>query len=255
VRLLYPLLIAIQFLTRLPVQLRHLPDDRQIGRSLLYYPLVGLLLGACLAGVHVALLNLAVSNMLRAALEVSIWVLLTGALHLDGLADTVDAWAGGRGNRQRTLEIMKDPTSGPMGVTALALILLIKFAVLNNLFMQQWYLLLLIPFAARGALVWLMVSVPYVRRGGLGEALAQHAPKRGAKVILVLFAMGAVAIYKIPATIILSTTVLVYLFFRNTIHRRIGGTTGDTAGALVEIVETLALIIVSIALPLLERWV
>ncbi|MEK6747911.1 MAG: adenosylcobinamide-GDP ribazoletransferase [Pseudomonadota bacterium] len=252
-RIFYPLLFALQFLTRLPVRLSHLPDNKIIGRSLMYYPLVGLLIGSCLSALHYGLLSIAAPNILRAAIEVTCWVLITGALHLDGLADMVDAWAGGRGNRQRTLDIMKDPTSGPMGVSALMLILLLKFSVLNNIFYSQWYILLLTPFVARCALVWLFVSMPYVRRGGLGEALSRHAPKRSAKVLAFICVAGALALFKIPAALLLASTLLVYAIFSYTLRSRIGGTTGDTAGALVEIVETVALVVATLALPIINR--
>ncbi|HBM07500.1 MAG TPA: adenosylcobinamide-GDP ribazoletransferase, partial [Pseudomonas sp.] len=117
-----PFLIALQFLTCLPVRLRGMPEPQQIGRSLLYYPLVGLLLGGMLCLLGVALGNAA--PPLKAALLLAAWVWLTGALHLDGLADSADAWLGGFGDRERTLAIMKDPCSGPVAVAVLVLVLL-----------------------------------------------------------------------------------------------------------------------------------
>ena len=245
-RVFLPLFTAIQFLTRLPVPIRHLPDDKTIGRSLLYYPFVGLLIGLGLAVLHVALLRVAAPNLLRAALELALWVIMTGALHLDGLADTVDAWAGGRGNRQRTLDIMKDPTSGPMGVTAIVLVLIMKFAALSTIFAQQWYILLLAPFAARCALVWLFLRIPYVRKGGIGEALSQHAPRLSAKIVLVIFTSAALLLYVKPAVVAFVSALLVYAWFGQDMRRRIGGTTGDTAGAMVELTETLTLTVMAV---------
>mgnify|MGYP002870254812 FL=1 len=119
-----PFLIALQFLTCLPVRLRSMPEPQQIGRSLLYYPLVGLLLGALLCLFGIALGNAAAP--LNAALLLAAWVWLTGALHLDGLADSADAWVGGFGDRERTLAIMKDPRSGPVAVAVLVLLLLVS---------------------------------------------------------------------------------------------------------------------------------
>ena len=106
-----PLLIALQFLTRLPVRLPGMPEPQQIGRSLLFYPLVGLLLGLALLALEWVLGD--TSTLLEAALLLAAWVALSGGLHLDGLADTADAWVGGYGDRERTLAIMKDPRSGP----------------------------------------------------------------------------------------------------------------------------------------------
>ena len=173
----YPLLLAIQFLTQIPVKLKQSYDEREVGASLLYYPLVGLLLGVLLTGLHRLLDGVPV--LLHAALLLAAWVLITGALHLDGLADSVDAWLGGIGNRERTLAIMKDPCAGPAAVVAVVLVLLLKFSALASLkqsgddWALLWPLLL-----ARSAMPLLFLTTPYVRPGGLGAALAQHAPRR-----------------------------------------------------------------------------
>ncbi|HCJ29476.1 MAG TPA: adenosylcobinamide-GDP ribazoletransferase, partial [Pseudomonas sp.] len=98
-----PLLIALQFLTCLPVRLDGKPEPRAIGVSLLYYPVVGLLMGGMLVVLGMALHDTAPA--LRAALVLAAWVAITGALHLDGLADSADAWLGGFGDRERTLAI------------------------------------------------------------------------------------------------------------------------------------------------------
>ena len=97
-----PALIALQFLTRLPVRLPGMPEPEQIGRSLLWYPLVGVLLGGLLLALHGLLGD--TPALLQAAILLAVWVGLSGGLHLDGLADTADAWIGGHGDRQRTLE-------------------------------------------------------------------------------------------------------------------------------------------------------
>src|SRR4030065_1365565 len=112
----HPLLLAIQFLTQIPVRLKQTYGEREVGASLLYYPLVGLLLGALLAGLNSLLHGVPV--LLHAALLLAAWVVMTGALHLDGLADSVDAWLGGLGNRERTLAILKEPRAGTAVVGA-----------------------------------------------------------------------------------------------------------------------------------------
>ena len=130
-----PLLIALQFLTSLPIRLPAMPEPGQQGRSLLYYPVVGLLLGAllCLA----AFVLDGAPPLLQAALLLTLWVALTGALHLDGLAYSADAWLGGFGDRERTLQIMKDPRSGPVAMEVLVLLLLLKFSALLALLQAQ----------------------------------------------------------------------------------------------------------------------
>lgn len=105
-----PFWIALQFLSSLPIILPGMPKPQELGRSLLFYPLVGVLFGAVLWGVSALLAGIPL--MLHAALLLTVWVLLSGGLHLDGLADSADAWLGGFGDRERTLTIMKDPRSG-----------------------------------------------------------------------------------------------------------------------------------------------
>src|SRR6202034_1504436 len=128
---LRPALIAVQFLTRLPIRLEPPPAGREVGLSLLWYPALGLLLGLLLWVVRVLLRPLAAP--LAAAIVLALWVACSPALHLAGLADTADAWVGGRGDRERTLAIMKDPYSGPVAVVAVVCLLLVKFCALSAL--------------------------------------------------------------------------------------------------------------------------
>lgn len=235
-----PLLIALQFLTRLPIRLPGMPEPEQLGRSLLWYPLVGLLLGALLAALAWALGN--VATPLAAALLLGLWVLASGGLHLDGLADTADAWVGGFGDRERTLAIMKDPCCGPIAVVTLLVVLLLKFAALWALLAAgQWAALLLAPLLGRSALLLLFLGTPYVRAGGLGSAMAAHVPTRaGWRVLL---AVGLACLLGGWSGVLALGVVLgVFALCRRALLRRVGGTTGDTAGAVLELVECAVLV-------------
>ncbi|MBA1278548.1 adenosylcobinamide-GDP ribazoletransferase [Stutzerimonas stutzeri] len=233
-------LIALQLLTSLPVRLGGMPEPQTIGRSMIYYPLVGLLLGTILWLVSAALDGAALP--LQAALLLAIWVALTGALHLDGLADSADAWLGGFGDRERTLQIMKDPRSGPIAVVVLVLLLLLKFVALWTLLAQGEQLaLLLAPLLGRSALLGLFLTTPYVRPGGLGQALTEHMPRAQIRVVL----MAVVAICLLLGALgwlALLVTVVIGALARRAMWRRLGGTTGDTAGALLELVECAVLV-------------
>ena len=236
-----PFWIALQFLSSLPIRLPGMPQPQELGRSLLFYPLVGLLFGGLLWGLSALLAGAPL--MLHAALLLTVWVLLSGGLHLDGLADSADAWLGGFGDRERTLTIMKDPRSGPIAVVTLVLALLLKFCALLALIEQQNGMVLLVaPLIGRSALLAVFLTTPYVRAGGLGQALADHLPRRAGWWVLGLSALGCVMLagYAGLWALVLATAGFVWL--RRVVMRRLGGTTGDTAGALLELLEVLVLV-------------
>ncbi|MDG9922780.1 MULTISPECIES: adenosylcobinamide-GDP ribazoletransferase [unclassified Pseudomonas] len=235
-----PLLIALQFLTRLPIRLAGMPEPAQIGRSLLWYPLVGLLLGGLLLALRGLLGD--TPALLQAAILLAVWVGLSGGLHLDGLADTADAWVGGYGDRERTLAIMKDPRSGPIAVVVLLLVLLLKFAALVVLLERgAWAGLLLAPWLGRALLPLLFLTTAYVRAGGLGAALSEHLPRERLPLILALHGL-AMLLLGFSAVLALLAAVLVFWLLRRALISRLGGTTGDTAGALLELGECAVLV-------------
>ena len=236
-----PFWIALQFLSSLPVRLPGMPESEQLGRSLLFYPVVGLLFGVLLWLFNALLLDTPL--LLHAALLLSAWVLLSGGLHLDGLADSADAWLGGFGDRERTLLIMKDPRSGPIAVITLVLVLLLKFTALLALIEQgQTLTLIVVPVLGRAALLGLFLTTPYVRAGGLGQALADHLPRRAGWQVLWVCALGALLVAGWAGVVALLAASAVFIGLRQMMLRRLGGCTGDTAGALLELLEMAMLV-------------
>ena len=236
-----PLWIALQFLSSLPIRLPGMPQPREVGRSVLFYPLVGLLFGVLLWGLDTLLAGAPL--MLHAALLLTVWVLLSGGLHLDGLADSADAWLGGFGDRERTLTIMKDPRSGPIAVVTLVLVLLLKFCALLALIeQQQGAALLIVPLIGRAALLGVFLTTRYVRAGGLGQALADHLPRTAGWWVLGLSAVACVVLAGVAGVWALGLAALGFVWLRRVMVRRLGGTTGDTAGALLELLEVLVLV-------------
>ena len=230
-------LVALQFLTRIPVNYRYETGATLLGRSVLYYPAVGLLLGTLLSVPGT--LSAGSSPMLLAAIVLAAWVLITGGLHLDGLADCADAWVGGHGDKQRSLQIMKDPASGPSAVSLLAVILILKFAALTAMFEQTRLApLLLAPVLGRAAILGLMLTTNYVRPQGLAEVLLQQLPRSAATWVLVISALGAVLFLGFPAVLFASGLLF---WLRQTAMSRLGGVTGDVYGAAVELTEAAVL--------------
>ncbi|TWI02849.1 cobalamin-5'-phosphate synthase [Luteimonas cucumeris] len=243
------LLAAIGFLTRIPVPSRVFAVEGVQARSLAWYPLVGALLGAALCALAWAVQDW--PPMLAAATVLVAWVAVTGALHLDGLADSADAWVGGLGGgnheeiRQRTLAIMKDPRSGPIGVVALVLLLLLKFAALASLSALPWWILLLAPVLARAALVAAFLCTPYVRSNGLGSGLVSAS--RVACTIALLATLALCVVAGTSGVVAVAVTVVVFWLWRRACLRRLGGITGDTCGALTELVEVAVLVTIAAA--------
>lgn len=242
------LLVAVGFLTRIPVPSSAWSDPRANAASLAWYPAVGALLGGLLLALGWLLGG--APPLLQGVLLLVAWVGLTGGMHLDGLADSADAWVGGLAgdagdSRERTLAIMKDPRCGPVAVVVLSLLLLLKFAALASLPATGWTALLLAPLLARAALVAAFLGTPYVRRGGLGAALAD-APRAACLLALLAGAVPCV-LAGWPGVLALAVAALVLAGWRRACLRRLGGITGDTAGALVELVEAAVLLALVLA--------
>ena len=181
------LLVAIQFLTIIPLPARFQPDTGDLARSVAFFPVVGLLMGLIIASADVALRFL-FPNAVASALLVLLLIACSGALHLDGLADTADAFFSSR-PKERMLEIMHDSRSGPMGIIAVAGVTALKMVSTASLpESSRWSLVLLMPTAGRCALTMVMGISSYARsEGGLGSAFQAGGTRMralGAAVVL-----------------------------------------------------------------------
>ncbi|MBK1719456.1 adenosylcobinamide-GDP ribazoletransferase [Thiocystis violacea] len=238
---LRPLWIAGRFLSRLPF-----PDPGQVepsetGHSVPWYPLVGLIMGlpATLAAIALS----GTDPDVAAALVLMVWVWSSGGLHLDGLADSADAWIGGLGSRERTLEIMKDPRSGPAAISLLVLVLLAKWAAIKALILAgEVWLLPFIPMLARAQLPLLLLTTPYARERGMASDQFNQLPRRAAWIATLMAGLGVLLAGWTGLAMVLASLMLVHIA-RRAMLARLGGFTGDTAGALVEGSETLALVV------------
>jgi adenosylcobinamide-GDP ribazoletransferase len=256
----HALVLAFQFLTRIPVYrvfsiANTMPSPQVAGKALLYYPVVGAVIGGWLVVLPVMLsyFEVAVSPQIQAGVVLSIWVWITGGLHLDGLADSADAWLGGFGDKQRTLDLMKDPTCGPSAVVVLVLVLLLKWLALSEVIANAqgaapvlWLAVVSVPVLARLQVMLLVVHTPYVRGQGLGTQLKNQAQAKW--VWVWLLSLSVVMLYQnlCLSLAILLIMVLGYGLMRRVMMQRIDGWTGDTAGASIEVSELLVLLVLAI---------
>ena len=231
---------AMQFLTRIPLATRTLFDNKDYANSLAWYPVIGLILGGLvwLSGVTLAGLS---STSLAAPLVVAVWVLLTGALHLDGVADCADAWVGGFSDREKTFQIIKDPRSGPIAVVVLVLVLLVKWAALEVLLgSEHWWIIWLIPLLARGAMPYIFWRLDYVSSSGLGSAFVEGLSRQ--RIVISLLFVVVIAVLSLTAqleilVLFVVVSLLIYLWWKRASYQKLGGFNGDCAGALVEFLE------------------
>lgn len=224
---------AIQFLTRLPVKTRDELTPELLGRSVLFYPLVGAVIGAVLW--LIAKQTIALEPMVTAALVLTLWVAITGGLHLDGLADCTDGWIGGQGDLNKTLAIMKDPNAGPMAVIALVLLLIFKFSTIYALVQSGLLIFLLLsPIMGRTIVPALMISAPYIRMNGLGQSMVDHLPKNAARLVIGLILLVSLIIGGVIFTVCIT---LFGLSLRTLFLKVFGGFTGDVYGAAIELTE------------------
>jgi adenosylcobinamide-GDP ribazoletransferase len=227
--------VALGFLTRLPAGRRVIREE-DLARSTVFFPLVGLALGlsmAALAAIGSARLP---SRMVAVGL-VAMLAVLTGGLHLDGLADVFDGLGGGGHDRDRMLSIMQDSRIGAHGSAAVALLLIAKcFAVAGAVEHRDLALLIGFPMVARWAVVPLIVFFPTARRGGLGGVFNRHAS--GVDVAYATLLAGATLAcigtrLALPGIFALAVAVAFGLL----IQWRLGGLTGDVYGAAIELSE------------------
>ena len=236
------LLAALQFLTILPVK-RDFTSE-QIGRATAYFPVVGIIIGLILLGLHY-LFNLFLPASLVNVLLLAALVILSGGLHLDGLVDTIDGMAGHR-TPERRLEIMHDSRIGGIGAVGLVLFLMVEYVSLNSI-PEKWmpYTLLLAPTMSRWAMVNSIFTYPYARATGLGKSFKQVVSWKAFLLATLVALLIAVLLFRVAGLVIMAsawlTITLAALYFKH--HLR--GLTGDTYGAINEIALTTVLLAIN----------
>jgi adenosylcobinamide-GDP ribazoletransferase len=236
-------LLAWRFLTILPGGKSDVdPSPRDLGRSMACYPLVGLLLGVLLWGAY-WLFSHAFPRTLCDGLILLLWVIITGAFHLDGLADTLDGLAAGKSATER-LQIMRDHRVGTFGAVGLILILGIKFLALNSLPEEIIGKTLLVTLVlSRWSMVQLTYRTPYARpEGGLGKAFKDNVGKREMWIATASSLVIAVFLLRFWGAVLWLAVGVSALGIQLFFQKKIGGVTGDILGAADEVHEILVLI-------------
>jgi adenosylcobinamide-GDP ribazoletransferase len=240
------LIQAFFFLTIFPFIPGAAPKPGDLGRAAGWYPWVGLVMGGLLAGVSY-LLNMLFAPLLSAALVVALWVVITGGLHLDGLADCCDGMLNSSPPARR-LEIMRDSRLGAFGGIGLVLYLLVKVAAVASLPPGMVVPALLAAPVVGRWLVLLAAHQPMVRPGGLGDdfklGFTTHSYLLAAAPLILL---GIVAGWTMLAAVVLAHLAALGVFALA--RATLGGLTGDVFGLTIELGELAVLIVFAAVLP------
>jgi len=228
---------AFRFLTVIPLPFRRQPAPEEFGGSVLYFPVVGLVIGLLMAGLYYVLDRL-LPGSLATALVIVAMVLVNGALHTDGFIDTCDGLAGNKAPEERQ-RVMKDSRVGAFGVIGAVLLFMVKFAALNSLPNNLIYAtLILMPVLSRWSMVYAIMAYPYAKPEGLGTTFKQHAKWRDFGIAsIVVFVVAELLCWwmklgfiYLSGLFVMAVVWLATLCWSAYLEKKFAGLTGDSYG-------------------------
>ncbi|MBP6062819.1 MAG: adenosylcobinamide-GDP ribazoletransferase [Fusobacteriaceae bacterium] len=242
------LIALFKFTTRLPLGNSSNFTEDGVGKSMKFFPLVGIILGLIMYTAHTLLSLYINSSLVIAAIIVVIYVILTGALHLDGLSDTFDGIFSYR-SKQRMLEIMKDSRVGANGVIVLVLYFILNIiflADLESIELPMGAFILLYPVIGRMNTVINCATAPYARTSGMAKDFVEQTDYKGFLISFLItmgYAYAVLTYFKLDISIIAIVPIMAILgyYFARLMTRKIGGVTGDTLGAVLELTQVVML--------------
>lgn len=240
--------LALNILTVIPLRPAALPEKNALRAAVSFFPLIGWLLGTLGLALAIALdrfLPEQISNVFL----VTYFVLFTGALHLDGLADTVDGLFGGRKPSER-LAIMRKSDIGAFGSVAVALLLIFKLTFLQALTGYLRYsAILAAPILSRWTVVLLCFLFTPARRRGFGKLIIGQVNRAQLALASVfLLPLGLILVWLNPKTLVIFILPFISLLLAFYLQRRFTGLTGDHLGFSIEIQEVLCLLLLGVVL-------
>jgi len=237
---------ALSFLTRLPIFTKVHIDEYSLAKSVFFFPVVGMLIGFILGCLDI-LSGYILYDAVRNVFLIIVYILITGGLHLDGLADTIDGIFGGH-TKEKMLAIMRDSRMGTFGAIALFSALLLKFSLFISLPDKiRFQAIVLAPIISRWIMVAAIAFFPYAREGeGKGKAFADYTGTYDFILSSFLPIVVSFILAKGFGLLAVCLTFLAAIPFMLYINSKIKGMTGDTYGAVNEMAELLFLIVFSV---------
>lgn len=234
---------ALLFLTRIPLPQVEL-DENKIASSLPFFPLAGAVIGGILTLIHI-LGQRILPDQVVAGITVVISIIITGGMHLDGFADTMDGLFC-FGDRENKLTVMKDSRTGAYGVIGLILVILLKYLLISSLSKAHLIpALISFPIISRWMMTFAIVFYPYAREKGLGKAFAGQKLSAFILASITTILINYITVGLEGLIVVLGVFVAGFLFIQYLL-RQLGGMTGDTYGAINEFCEIMALLMFSI---------
>ena len=234
------LLLALQFLTILPLRLKNC-EKKDFGGSLIYFPVIGLIIAFILALGLGSFQSLGFRGIALSVFLIVLLAIITGGLHLDGLADTADSFYAGK-DKDATLAIMRDPHIGTMGVLAIFCVLLLKISLfysqIEPLKIKGFFLMCLL---SRWAMVMLIFSFPYARKEGKAKVFIESINLKIFLMATGITGISVFLIWRIKGLVLWAIISGCAIIICKLCSRKTGGITGDILGASNEIIEVLSL--------------
>jgi adenosylcobinamide-GDP ribazoletransferase len=230
------LLAALQFLTIIPVRIKE-PGKKEVAEAMAFFPLVGLLLGAILIGIYLILFSLGLAHLATSIILVVALIMLTGGIHLDGLSDTLDAFLSHK-DKEEMLKIMRDSHAGVMGVLGIISIVLLKIALLVSIdISQEKAALLLMCILSRWAMVFAIFLFPYARQEGKAKIFFAGVNWRIFFLATIITFILTLLIWGFEGFILFGLAAFLTYLIGAFIRQKISGLTGDSLGAIDELIE------------------
>lgn len=232
-------LLLIQFMTRLPIFIEVPYDAVKIGKAIKFFPLLGFLIGGILFLVYLLVTPFIENKLIVALIIVITEILITGALHLDGLSDSFDGLFSYR-NKERILEIMKDSCVGANGALVMMIYVIAKVLLLSEL---SWEFLFVMPVVARLNTVLHAGFGNYARESGMGKSIVDETTKNGVLFAIVSALLISFLLLQWQGFVIIFSSLVFGFISLHYIQKRIDGITGDTMGAVLELTSVVVLFV------------
>ena len=237
-------LIALQFLSRLPVKFSNPPTEKELVSSERYFPLVGLLLGLILVVIDLFFRKLSFPLVGINVILIAAMMIFTGGLHLDGFADTLDAFYSGK-DKDKMLEIMKDSRLGVIGGAGLIIMFALQMTFLQVIpLLVRTKVLLIMPMISRTMMVNQAFLGIYPREEGLGKIFIEDAKALDWFIAMFSTLFLCVFLFKILGVMLFLLCFAISLTIMRASVRRIEGVTGDVLGLTNEVITLVVLIVV-----------